>query len=145
MNKKWNERFINLAKEISSWSKDPTRQIGAVIVNNDKHIVGTGYNGFPMNIKDDKKRLNNKEIKRAISLHAEESAILNAKCNVEGCAIYVYGLCCCAHCAALIIQSGIKEVYYKLSDRGESEHWKTNCILAKQILKEAGVKLHEIK
>ena len=75
MCKKWNERFINLAKEISLWSKDPTRKIGAIIVNKDKHIVGTGYNGFPMGIKDTKKRLNDKEIKRAISLHAEESAL----------------------------------------------------------------------
>jgi len=144
MCKKWDTRFINLAKEISLWSKDPTRKIGAIIVNTDKHIVGTGYNGFPVGIKDTQKRLNDKEFKRAISLHAEESAILNAKCNVENCKIYIYGLCCCTHCAALIIQSGIKEVYYKLSERGESEHWLANTKLARKMLKEAKIKVYEL-
>lgn len=143
INEKWQKRFMELAIHISSWSKDPTRRIGAVIVNKNKHVVSMGYNGLPAGIKDNK-RLLNKEFKRAVSLHAEEGAILNAKCDLQGCSLFVYGLCCCSHCAALIIQSGIKEVYYKLSDRGESEHWKENIKLAKSLLKEAGVKLYKI-
>ena len=142
---KWDIRFINLAKEISSWSKDPSRQIGAVIVNQNKHVVGMGYNGFPSGIADKEKRLKNKELKRAISLHAEESAILNAKCDLDNCKIYVYGLPCCSHCASMIIQSGIKEVYYQLSEKGESEHWKQNTDLAKSLFKEAKVKVKELK
>ena len=27
---RWDQRFLDLAKQIASWSKDPSRQIGAV-------------------------------------------------------------------------------------------------------------------
>lgn len=145
MKNKWDLRFINLAKEISTWSKDPSRKIGAVIVNQDRHVIGMGYNGFPNKIVDKKARLDDKDLKRAIALHAEESAILNAKCDLSNCKIYVYGLSCCSHCASMIIQSGITEVYYQLSEKGESEHWKQNTDLAKKLFKEAKVKLKELK
>lgn len=35
-------------------SKDPYTQVGACIVNNDKRIVGIGYNGMPKGCDDDK-------------------------------------------------------------------------------------------
>ena len=142
---KWDNRFITLAQEISTWSKDPSRKIGAVIVDQNNHIVGTGYNGFPKGINDFHTRLENKEYKRTITLHAEENAILNARCNVENCTLYVYGLPCCVHCACLIIQSGIKTVYYKLSEKGESEAWKDNIKIAMELFKEANVSIYKIE
>ena len=43
---KWDIRFLRLAKEVSTWSKDPSKQIVAVYVVN-RRIVYTCYNGFP--------------------------------------------------------------------------------------------------
>lgn len=37
----------------SQRSKDPVTQVGACIVNEDKRIVGMGYNGFPNDCSDD--------------------------------------------------------------------------------------------
>ena len=34
-------------------SKDPCTQVGACIVNEDKKIVGVGYNGMPIGCSDD--------------------------------------------------------------------------------------------
>lgn len=34
-------------------SKDPVTQVGACIVNEDKKIVGVGYNGMPNGCNDD--------------------------------------------------------------------------------------------
>lgn len=34
-------------------SKDPVTQVGACVVNDDKRIVGIGYNGMPMGCDDD--------------------------------------------------------------------------------------------
>lgn len=34
-------------------SKDPRTQVGACIVNEDKQIVGIGYNGMPKGCNDD--------------------------------------------------------------------------------------------
>ena len=48
---KWDKRFIKLAKEVASWSKDPSTQVGSISVKNRK-IIATGYNGFPKGIDD---------------------------------------------------------------------------------------------
>ena len=43
---KWHKRYIQLAKEVSTWSKDPSRKIGAVIVGEHCQIISQGFNGF---------------------------------------------------------------------------------------------------
>ena len=68
MQDKWDKRFMRVAREISAWSKDPSKQIGAVAVNDDRRILATGYNGFPKGIEDktdafrQEKFLNNIEV-----------------------------------------------------------------------------------
>lgn len=113
INSKWDKRFMRLAREISAWSKDPSSQIGAVIVNDDRHILATGYNGFPKGIADTEERLNNREEKYPRIVHAETNALMNALysgVSVRGATIYVYGLPVCPECTKLIIQAGIKRV-----------------------------------
>ena len=68
---KWDYRFIKLAKEISFWSKDPSTKVGAIAVTN-RRIIATGYNGFPKDIDDSDKRLNDREIKLSYMIHAEK-------------------------------------------------------------------------
>lgn len=111
---KWTKRFLKVAKEISTWSKDPGTKVGAVIVDRDKRILSTGYNGFPRDMKDSASRLNDREFKLRHTIHAELNAILNAaKAGVplEGSRIYVWGLPTCPECAKSISQAGIKAVY----------------------------------
>ncbi len=43
---KWDQRFINLARLVSSWSKDPRKKVGAVITNPNRSVASLGYNGF---------------------------------------------------------------------------------------------------
>ena len=62
---KWKIRYLKLAKHIASWSKDPSTQCGAVIVNPDNEIISVGFNGFPRGIEDTPLRLNDREIGRA--------------------------------------------------------------------------------
>lgn len=142
---KWINRFISLAETVSTWSKDPSKKIGVVITNQENKIISTGYNGFPKGINDSLERLNDKEFKRAITLHAEENAILCAKQDLTNCIMYIYGLPPCAHCAAMIIQSGIKIIYYRIPKKYEvSDHWKDNINIAETILKEANISLISI-
>jgi len=42
---KWDKRFLRIAKEVASWSKDPRSQVGAIAVQS-RRIVATGYNDF---------------------------------------------------------------------------------------------------
>lgn len=140
---KWHKRFLEIAEFISTWSKDPSSKIGAVIADKDNRIVSTGYNGFPRGVKDTIERYANRDIKYKIILHAEENAISYAKVDLTDCTLYISGLPPCAHCASLIIQSGIKIVVVRKQE--VPERWIESMELSKQILKEAGVKLIEIK
>ena len=83
---KWDARFIALASLVASWSKDPSTQVGAVIVDQDKRIVSTGFNGFPQGVNDAPV---DREIKLLRTIHAEENALLFARRNVTGMTIYV--------------------------------------------------------
>ena len=58
MTEKWDHRFIELAKHISEWSKDPSTKVGCVVVGDDREIRSTGFNGFPRGIEDKLERLN---------------------------------------------------------------------------------------
>lgn len=136
---KWNKRFLELAEFISSWSHDPSTKVGAVIVDKDRRIVSTGYNGLARGVKDTSERLENREVKYKIILHAEENAIMFSKQNLDGCSLYVSSMPPCSHCASLIIQSGIKVVYtwkQEIPDR-----WVESYKLTRQMFRESGVKL----
>lgn len=136
---KWQKRFFELARLVSTWSKDPSSQVGAVIVDDKKRIVSVGFNGFPIGVNDSQERLNTREIKYELIVHAEANAILTARNNVSGCTIYVYPYLPCSRCAGAIIQSSIKRVV--VEDRPIPERWLENFTLAKQILTEAGVQV----
>ena len=48
---KWDKRFLEMAKLVASWSKDPSTQVGAVAVRN-RTVIAQGYNGFPRGVDD---------------------------------------------------------------------------------------------
>lgn len=141
-NMKWHRRFLKLAEHIASWSKDPSSKIGAVIVDKNNRIISTGYNGFPRGVKDDE-RLKDRETKYKIVLHAEENAIIFSKRDLSDCVLYVSGLPPCSHCASLIIQSGIKDVYYW--NDPIPERWKESMALTFDNFAQSGVILHKIE
>lgn len=143
---KWTNHFIKVAELVSTMSKDPNHKIGAVIVDKNNRIVSTGFNGFAKGIADTEDRLNDKETKRLLMLHAEENAILYAKQDLTDCSIYVYGYPSCIHCTSIIIQSGIKNIYYKNSrkDNTISDYWKHNLEMALSLATEAGVNVIEL-
>lgn len=128
---------MGLAKEIASWSKDPSTQVGAVIVRPDKTICSVGFNGFPHGVKDDPFAIVNRDTKLLRTIHAELNAILSAKEPLIGYSLFVWPLQPCAQCAAAIIQSRIKEVHYPHNDH--IERWGESFSAALQMFDEAGV------
>ena len=143
MQKGWIKRFAEVAKIVASWSKDPSTKVGAVVVNPETNtIVSEGYNGFPRGIVDDI-RLQYRESKYKLTIHAEVNAILNALYNgrsVRNCILIVHGLPVCSDCAKYIIQSGISEVWY---DSEPKEQWRESTELALELFSEAGVEVHK--
>lgn len=142
MDIKWVKRFFNLTKEISTWSKDPSTQVGATIVDDNCRIVSQGYNGFPRGVFDDTSRYDNRELKYKLIVHAELNAILNALYNgasVRNCSIFIHNLPVCNECAKAIIQSGIKTVYI---DTEINERWNESWKISMSMFKEANVKVY---
>lgn len=134
----WNKWLLGLAEYISTASKDPSTKVGAVIVDQDRRVISVGYNGLPRGVEDSEERLNNREIKYKMILHAERNSLLFSQRSLVGCAMYVYPMMPCASCASMIIQSGIKKV---VAPYNENPRWVDDFELSKQLFKEAGVEL----
>ena len=136
--KKWDLRFLSLAKHISSWSKDPSTKVGAVIVDENRRILGLGYNGFPRNIPDNENEYENRILKYQMIVHAEANAILNSpllQFSKYSC-LYVYPLFVCNECTKLIIQSGIKRI---VTINYNNERFKESFEISKKMLTSANI------
>jgi len=109
----WDEYFLILASMVSLRSEDPDIKHGAVIVNRQNHIIGTGYNGpikgsdnslIPFSVRDEKRKW---------MIHAEENAMLNVTQSSsergDSCRIYITGQPC-NNCLQRIINFGIKTI-----------------------------------
>ena len=137
----WPQRHLDLAQTVSTWSKDPSTGVGAVITDSRNRVVGVGYNGLPHGVNDSPERLQNREVKLALTIHAEENAILNSTKSVEGCSIHVTKPPC-SHCASKIIQVGITDVYYYRPPSEFETRWVESIKLANSVFDEAGVRVH---
>jgi len=137
---KWSTRFMAMAEHVATWSKDPSTQVGCVIVDKQNRVVSVGFNGFPRGIKDLAERYNDKETKYLFVAHAERNALDNAPLSVEGCTLYS-PLLPCNECAKSIIQKGItKVVSYEPTEDRPYLNWD----ITKQMFLEAGVQLYII-
>lgn len=140
----WDTYFMGVAKLSAMRSKDPKTQVGACIVNQQKRIIGIGYNGFPVGVEDDAfpwdKNDEWLDSKYPYVVHAEPNAILNATVSLEGATLYVT-LFPCNECAKLIIQSGIKEVVF-LKDK---YHDQESFVASRRMFNAANVKMRRLE
>lgn len=134
---KWDQRFLELAKLVSTWSKDPSTKVGAVITD-DRRIISVGYNGFPEGVLDSAERYCNREIKYKYMVHAERNALLFANTSLKNTTLYTFPFMPCSECAGMIIQSGIKRVVTLINT---NERWKESFEITKNMFGEADVRL----
>lgn len=141
----WDEYFMDIAHLVKTRSTCTRRQVGAV-VEKEKRILSTGYNGSPTGCKHctDIGCLRTQlgvpsgerhELCRA--LHAEQNAIAQAAqhgISVEGATIYVTHQPC-SMCAKVLINAGINRIIYQ-GDYPDS--------LSLELLNEAGIELVKI-
>jgi dCMP deaminase len=140
-NDKWDWRFISLAYEIAQWSKDPSTQVGAVIVRPDKTIASVGYNGFPRGMSDDSQLYLDRDTKYSRVIHGEMNAILSAKEPLKGFTLYTVPCFTCDRCAVHVIQAGIARVVSaKSKDEGLNQRSADAWQRAAKYYDEAGVK-----
>lgn len=132
---------IDMAKHVSLLSKDPSTKVGAVIFDDKRRLVSAGYNGLPRGVEDTPKRLQDRDTKYKMILHAERNAMAFATGSLEGATLFCTHPCC-TQCAAQIIQMGIRHVCWPTPDRVFADRWAEDMELSKEMFKEAGVTMH---
>lgn len=137
---KWDERFIDMAKLISTWSKDPNKKVGAVVIDHQRRIVGAGYNGFPRGVNDVVERYMEQMVKYKMVVHAETNAILNANKSVLECTLYSTKFPC-TECTKIIIQSGIGRIVAPTPPSDSS--WVQDAAFSRVMLSEAAISILE--
>lgn len=146
MSTNWDVRFIELARHIAQWSKDPSTKVGCVVVGPDREIRSTGFNGFPRGIADTVARLADRDQKYPLICHAEENAIMHAArigVALKGCVAYVTWPPC-TRCARSLVQAGVGEVVFP-ADLEIPDRWRADFDLSMTMLVEAGVQTREVK
>lgn len=137
------EWAIGMAEHVAKLSKDPSTKVGAVIFDPKRRIVSAGYNGFARGVEDTAERLENRDVKYRLVLHAEKNAILFATAPLDGCTIVVTHPCC-AQCAAQVIQAGIKTVVWPVPDEAFVARWQDDLHLTMAQFNEAGVEVVQV-
>jgi len=141
---KWNSRFLDMADIVSSWSKDPSTKVGAVIVDDRKRIISVGYNGFPRGVDDSTERYDDRPLKYSLVSHAERNALDNADVPLKDTTMFVT-LLPCSDCAKGIIQRGVKTIVVApLPEKFSNYDWDTDIYkwkITHLMFEEAGVEL----
>jgi dCMP deaminase len=147
---KWDRRFLELAKHIASWSKDPSTQVGAVLVQEGNRVVGLGYNGFARGVNDSVERYNHRETKYQFVVHAEVNAILMAGEKARDSVLYVYPSFMlppiCHECCKCAIQAGVVQIVGYDPDINDErvKRWANSISVAKTMCDEAGIKYYSL-
>lgn len=136
----WDRRFMRLAHEAASWSKDPDEGVGAVVVSADKRQFSFGYNGLPKGHDDHPDVLGDKELKNRLTIHAERNALDNAPFDLRGATLYVTKAPC-TECAKGMIQKGIARIV--CPPIRSSSRWAQDQGFARQLATQLGVKTEE--
>ncbi|MCB2101222.1 MAG: dCMP deaminase family protein [Rhodobacterales bacterium] len=135
----WDKRFLDLAAHVAGWSKDPSTKVGAVIAHpRNKRVISVGFNGFPSGVEDRADRLEDRDTKYQMVVHAETNALLFAGPAAEGATLYVHPIPPCPRCAVLIIQAGIRRVVFD-HEGFTDPRWGDQARLSVEMFQEAGV------
>lgn len=140
----WNQYFLQLARQAATRSTCLRRQVGAVIVR-DKRVLATGYNGAPRGIahcldvgclRDELGIPSAERVELCRAIHAEQNAIIQAAVHgvaLDGATLYTT-LQPCVLCAKMLINCGIKEIYFSEGYPDE---------LSQTMFAEAGVEIRQ--
>lgn len=138
----WDMRFLRLAREIASWSKDPSTQVGAVITRPDRTVASVGYNGFPRQMPDRVENLLDRPQKYARTVHAEINALLHAGERISGYTLYTWPLLPCERCLVQLVQAGVQRFVSTDCPAWLLPRWNRSHALVRQFADEMNVVLY---
>ena len=147
MDSKWKQRWLKLAHEVASWSKDSV-QVGAIIFDHNRNPRGFGYNGQVRGLDDNLLPRWQQPLKPLYFEHAERNVIYACARNgisCDNCTMVVTHWPCC-DCTRAIIQCGIQELIVDqacMDPQGSFfQKWQTHIHESQQMLQECGIAWH---
>lgn len=120
---KWDFRFLDQAKLVASWSKDPSTKTGAVIVAPNGSVVSQGFNGFPANMPDTPELYANREEKYSRIIHCEMNAAMYAHKSLVGTTLYTYPFISCDRCFVHMLQLGVTRFVAPKATEDQLTRW----------------------
>lgn len=152
---RWHEHYFEECLRQAAFSHDPNTQVGCVIVSSTKIMeLSSGFNQFPIGIKETPERLNDRDLKLSLMVHAELNAICFAArygISLMGSTLYLtatdhtglkWGGPPCSKCMPHIIQAGIKKIISrppKLISK-----WADDLAISREYIREAKLDYEEI-
>lgn len=134
---KWDLRFLRLAKEVSSWSKDPSTKVGAVLTRDTNIVVSLGYNGFDRYDDDKEEDYLDRETKLSKIVHAEINALNfdTARHNIHNpsCVLYTYPFAPCDVCSKEIAKTCISRVVSLIPSDDVLSRWRDSLEKSREI------------
>jgi dCMP deaminase len=125
----WDDYFMLLADLASHRSNCMKRRVGCILARHGR-VIATGYNGTPRGVLNcneggcarcnDGQAKCGQDLTECLCLHAEENALLEAgrdridRWGPDNWTTLYCNTCPCLSCAKKIVQSGVKEVVYRL-------------------------------
>jgi dCMP deaminase len=141
----WDIFYLNMARFVSTKSKDPSTQTGAVIVRPDRSVCSVGFNGFPRGMKDDPALYADRENKYSRIVHCEMNALLLSHDEqVKGYTLYTWPFSSCDRCAVHLIQAGIQRFVFSAITPEKASRWGHSSALAQDYMREAGCEVVEV-
>lgn len=142
---KWDLRFLDLAKLVASWSKDPSTKTGAVIVGPNHSVISMGFNGFPADMPDPPELWSNRDEKYSRVVHCEINALIFAGRPIPPDAIlYTYPFISCDRCVVQMLQAGIKQFVAPIPSADKLERWGEAFSKTRKYILECGGELKEL-
>jgi dCMP deaminase len=142
---KWDLRFLDLAKLVASWSKDPSTQTGAVITRPNRSLASVGFNGFPQKMTDDPTLYANRDEKYSRIVHCEMNALQFAQEPVNGHTLYTFPFISCDRCFVHMAQAGIVRFVAPCATPEQLTRWGAAFDRVRGYAKDMGLEVIEIE
>lgn len=135
-------KYLEIAQAVSKLSKDPSTQVGALVLGPAGEVRSLGYNGAPRGCRaDEDERGTTRPEKYFWFSHAELNAITNAArvgTPLDNASLVVTHPPC-MDCARAIVQAGIKHVFVPGWDAQFHSRWHEHIVRTRRLFDECGV------
>ena len=120
---RWDDYFLRIANAVAIRADCTRRRVGCVIVDTDRRVVSTGYNGAPAGqpgclsgacprgLRGYDEIAKDSNYDNCISVHAEANALIYARTSLRGATAYITDAPC-PSCRKLLAGAGIERIVY---------------------------------